>query len=255
MDEDVKVPDSGEQETQDDAQATKDDNREIDYNKFREYQRKAEKAEKTKAENAELREELARLRGQAEVMSGARKQATSIEQELEELDAILDDPSVFDRPFVEYNKLQNDRAKLLRKIAGKTAGEATDNKLKEFKAEQDLLFKYGRIMEADKEASERYKKIIGYIKDPTPEQRLEIADDIFGSAIKDNKKKYNDMTSFSMRGYSSDETGGKYSRLAADPANRELARQSVKNGFSESEEKYYEKLHKYKLAHDNTYKE
>ena len=125
MEDEVKVPEGAEQNTEEQKQ--EENKNKVDYNRFREFQRKAEKVEKYREDNDVLKEEIARLRGQAEVMSGAKKAELSIEDELASVEKILEDPSIFDRPFSEYNEMQNKRASLLRKLANKTANETTDN--------------------------------------------------------------------------------------------------------------------------------
>lgn len=249
---DEKVPDSGTR-AKTDEQKTEEKKVELEFNKLKELERKAGKYADTKKEADELRAELARLRGGAEVLAGTKKQQPSADEEINYLGNWLRTEDALNAPLSEYQSAQ---VRYLELLAGKgqKAGEDTAKRaLESYKAETELSSKYGHVMSSDEKLKAKYESIVSAIPGATYDQKLKIAEAVFGDEAKTRQSEMARMGGYYMGGSGSGANTGKYAHLASNPSIRELAETSVKRGICKSAEEFYDMQDTFDKAHNPLY--
>lgn len=249
---DEKMPDGGTQANAD-SQKTEEKKVELEFNKLKELERKANKYADTKKEAEELKAELARLRGGAEVLAGTKRQQPSVEEEINYLGNWLRTEDALNAPLSEYTGAQ---VRYLELLAGKgqRAGEDTAKRAFEsYKAEQELSSKFGHVMGSDEKLKAKYESIVSAIPSATYDQRLKIAEAVFGDEAKARQSEMARMGGYYMGGSGSGANAGKWAHLASNPAVRELAETGVRRGIYKSVDEFYETQDNFDKAHNPLY--
>lgn len=225
-DNDVKSPEAGGEQKQ-----------EVDYNKYREYERKAGKYEETKQQYADLTDKYNQLLGKVEMLSGGNNknnQRTPDELTREALRLIesgssdagnINDYTVGMQSLIE-GRLGSEKQEIINILENKLADMKFDNK-------------WGRVIARDPDLKKRYDDTISHFGNVTPQQKETIANLILGNGSR-GASEFERMGAYSS-GSSVDgfDDGDEYSELRRDKSVSSAAKLAVKKGQVKDENEFY----------------